>query len=218
MTDERVLRAYSARAAEYTRALGALEDMHELDQRRIERWAAEVSGPVIDAGCGPGHWTDFLHQRGVDVSGVDLVPEFVELARSRFPGVSFRVCSLRALDVPDGSVQGVLAWYSLIHQDPAELPGVFSELARVLGPEGHLLLGFVDGTFAEPLAHAITGAYCWSVDETSLLLKAAGFDVLDIETRHDPGSRPHAVIAATARRLPTIAAECGPDDTGRKSR
>ena len=203
MTDERVLRAYSARAAEYTRALGALEDMHELDRRRIESWAGEVSGPVIDAGCGPGHWTDFLHQRGVDVSGVDLVPEFIELARSRFPGVSFRVCSLRALGVADGSVQGVLAWYSLIHHDPAELPRVFSELAWVLGPEGHLLLGFFDGTFAEPLDHAITRAYCWSVDETSQLLKAAGFDVLDVERRQDPGSRPHAAIAAIVRRFPT---------------
>lgn len=203
VTDERVLHAYAARAVEYTRALGAMENVHELDRRRIERWAVEISGPVIDAGCGPGHWTDFLHQRGVDVRGVDLVPEFIESARSRFPEVPFRVCSLRALDVADGSVKGVLAWYSLIHLAPAELPLVFSELARVLGPEGHLLIGFFDGAFAAPLVHAITEAYCWSVDETSHLLKDAGFHVLEVETRHDPGSRPHAAIAAIARRFPS---------------
>lgn len=199
MTDVRVLHAYRARAADYTNALGAIEDMHELDRRRIERWAEEISGPVIDAGCGPGHWTDFLHKRGVDISGIDLVPEFIESARIRFPDVSFRVSSLRALDVADGSLNGVLAWYSLIHLTPAELPQILSEFARVLRPQGHLLVGFFDGAAGEPLDHAITKAYYWSVDQMVRLLQDSGFDVLEVETRQDPGSRPHAAIAAIAR-------------------
>ncbi|WP_307079370.1 class I SAM-dependent methyltransferase [Arthrobacter pascens] len=172
--------------------------MHELDRRRIERWAGKISGPVIDAGCGPGHWTDFLHKRGIDISGVDLVPEFIERARVRFPDVSFRVSSLRALDVADGSLNGVLAWYSLIHLTPAELPHILSELARVLGLQGHLLVGFFEGASAEPLDHAITEAYYWSVGQISRLLADAGFEVLDVETRQDPGRRPHAAIAAIA--------------------
>lgn len=199
MTDAQVLHAYAARAADYTSVLGAIEDMHELDRRRIERWAEEISGPVVDAGCGPGHWTDFLHKRGVEISGVDLVPEFVESARIRFPEVSFRVSSLRALDVADGSLNGVLAWYSLIHLSPAEIPHILSELARVLRPQGHLLVGFFEGVSAEPLDHAITKAYYWSVDQMSRLLQNAGFELLDVETRQDHGSRPHAAIAAIAR-------------------
>lgn len=199
VTDVQVLHAYAARAADYTSALGAIEDMHELDRRRIERWAKDIRGPVIDAGCGPGHWTDFLHKRGVDISGVDLVPEFIESARIRFPEVSFRVSSLRALDVADGSLNGVLAWYSLIHLAPAELPHILAELARVLRPQGHLLVGFFDGASAEPFDHVITKAYYWSIDQMSRLLQDAGFEVLDVETRQDPGKRPHAAIAAIAR-------------------
>ena len=42
-------------------------------------------------------------------------------------------------------------------------------------------------------------AYYWSIDRMSRLLQDAGFEVLDIETRHDPGSRPHAAIAAIRR-------------------
>lgn len=202
VTDVQVLQAYAARATEYTRVLGAIEDMHELDLRRISRWAAEVRGPVIDAGCGPGHWTDFLHKRGVEISGVDLVPEFIESARVRFPEVLFRVSSLRALDVADGSLSGVLAWYSLIHLAPTQLPNVLCELARVLRPQGHLLVGFFAGVSAEPFDHAITTAYYWSVDGMSRLLQDAGFEVLAVETRHDHGRRPHAAIAATAREDP----------------
>jgi ubiquinone/menaquinone biosynthesis C-methylase UbiE len=213
VTDERVLNAYSGRAAEYTSVLGSIEVTHELDRIRIERWAEQISGPVLDAGCGPGHWTDFLHKRGVNISGVDLVPEFIASARSRFPEASFRVSSVRGLDLADSSVGGVLAWYALIHLAPTELPQVLVELRRVLRPQGHLLVGFFEGGANEPLDHAITKAYYWSIHRMSQLLQDAGFEVLDIETRHDHGTRPHAAIAAIARpgisRPKDIGPNCG---------
>ena len=199
MTDSRVQQAYAERASEYTAILGAIDDMHELDRSRIERWAEQISGRIIDAGCGPGHWTDFLHKRGADISGIDLVPEFIESARLRFPDVSFQVSTLRALDAADGSLNGVLAWYSLVHLPPAELPPVLTELARVLSPEGHLLVGFFEGESAEPLDHAITTAYYWSVEQMSSLLHDAGFEVIEVEKRQDPGIRPHAAICAIVR-------------------
>jgi ubiquinone/menaquinone biosynthesis C-methylase UbiE len=199
VTDIRVRQAYARRASEYTSALGAIDGMHERDRHRIERWAEQIDGAVIDAGCGPGHWTDFLQKQGVEVTGIDLVPEFIESARTRFPEATFRVSSLRALGTADASLSGVLAWYSLIHLLPMELPGVLSEFARVLGTQGHLLVGFFEGESAEPFDHAITTAYYWSVDEMSSMLNDAGFDVSDVETRQDPGSRPHAAISAVAR-------------------
>lgn len=198
MTDSEVLSAYGARAAGYTSLLGSVEDMHELDRQRIAQWAAGIHGPVLDAGCGPGHWADFLNKQGVDISGVDLVPEFINTARSRFPDVWFRVASLRALDVADGSLGGVLAWYSLIHLSPAELPQVLAELRRVLKQNGHLLIGFFNGESGKALDHAVTKAYYWSIDRMSRMLQDAGFEVRDIEARHDRGSRPHAAIAAIA--------------------
>lgn len=197
MTDSLVHQAYASRAAEYTAILGAADDMHELDRRRIGRWAEQISGPTIDAGCGPGHWTDFLHKQGVDITGIDLVPEFIESARVRFPDVPFRLSSLRTLDAADGSLDGLLAWYSLIHLPPPDLPQVLSEFARALTPQGHLLVGFFPGESSEPFDHAVTPAFYWSVDQMTCLLQAAGFTVIDVETRLDPGSRPHAAIYAT---------------------
>ncbi len=199
MADEHVRAAYGARAAEYTSLLGSVEDMHELDRQRIERWAKRIDGQVIDVGCGPGHWTDFLHERDVKVQGIDLVPEFIDSARARFPGVSFRVASLRDLGVPDGSLHGVLAWYSLIHVHPDDLAAMLSEVARALAPRGRLLIGFFEGVEAEPFAHAITTAYYWPVEQMRHMLRESGFDVLDVETRQDSGKRPHAAIAAIVR-------------------
>jgi SAM-dependent methyltransferase len=199
MTDSHVRQAYAARASEYTAILGSIDDMHVLDRNRVELWAQQISGRIIDVGCGPGHWTDFIHQLGADISGIDLVPEFVESARRRFPDVSFQVNSLRALHEADETLDGVLAWYSLIHLTPDELPPVLAEIARVLSPQGHLLLGFFDGDPGEPFDHAVTTAYYVAVDHMSSLLNGAGFDVTDVEKRQDPGSRPHAAICAILR-------------------
>lgn len=199
MTDEHVRAAYRARAAEYTALFGSVAEMHQLDRQRIEQWAKGIEGQVVDAGCGPGHWTNHLHRRGVKVQGVDLVPEFIDTARARFPDVSFRVATLRSLGVPEGSLQGVLAWYSLIHVHPDDLPAVLRETARALAPGGRLLMGFFEGAAGEPFTHAVTTAYYWSVDRMQRMLNGSGFDVLDVETRQDPDRRPHAALSAMVR-------------------
>ncbi|WP_307102155.1 class I SAM-dependent methyltransferase [Arthrobacter globiformis] len=199
MGNESIRAAYGARAAEYTRILGSIEDAHELDRQRIRRWATGCDGKLIDAGCGPGHWTNFLYQHGATVEGVDLVPEFIENARVRFPDVPFRVASFHNLGVPNGSLHGLLAWYSLIHMPPNELSVALREIARALVGGGRLLVGFFEGAPAEPFSHAVTTAYLWSVEQARHLLNEAGFDVLEVESRQDPGNRPHAAIAATLR-------------------
>lgn len=199
MDDTRVLKAYANRASEYTAILGSVDAMHQLDRKRIAGWGAHIAGRVLDAGCGPGHWTDFLARQGSDVSGIDLVPGFIDGARARFPGSAFRVGSLRALDEADGSLGGILAWYSLIHVPPAEVPQVLSGFARSLAARGSLLIGFFAGDPAEPFDHAVTTAYFWSVEAMTGLLDDAGFDVIDVETRQDPGHRPHAAISAVLR-------------------
>ena len=188
--------AYSRRAEEYAALAGSPEWMPEPDRTSVSRWAAAVSGRMIDAGCGPGQWTDFLRSQGCEVEGVDLVPRFVELARSRFPGISVRVAELDDLGVPDGSVSGILAWYSIIHTDPKDVPHVLAEFARSLCDGGGLLLGLFEGPQVEPFPHAVTTAYFWPIEEMSQRLVDAGFHVEATESRVDPGRRPHAAIVA----------------------
>ena len=191
--------AYGARAAEYTRLFGSVENMHELDQQCIRRWAAGVDGQMIDAGCGPGHWTNFLHQQGAMIEGLDLVPEFIEDARARFPEVPFRMGSFRDMGFPDNTLQGVLAWYSLIHIGPDELHLALKEFARVLASGGQLLIGFFDGPPGVCFPHAVTTAYYWSTEQMGDLLGKAGFEVLEVETRQDAGKRAHAAVTAAVR-------------------
>jgi len=106
-------------------------------------------GPVADVGCGTGHQTAFLRGLGVDVFGVDLSPGMLAVARQEHPGIRFAVGSMLALDLLDGCLGGLLAYYSTIHVPDDRLATVLAEFARVLGPGGHLLLAFQVGD--EPL-------------------------------------------------------------------
>ncbi|MEV7778055.1 class I SAM-dependent methyltransferase [Kitasatospora sp. NPDC088351] len=98
--------------------------------------------PVADLGCGPGHVTAHLAALGAAVFGVDLSPRMVEIARRTYPDLRFEVGSMTALDLPDGGLGGIVAWWSIVHTPPEVLPVVFAEFRRVLAVGGHLLVGF----------------------------------------------------------------------------
>lgn len=174
--------------------MGSIEAMHERDRHLISRWAARLSGQIVDAGCGPGHWTDFLDKHGSNVrrsrAGVHRTGE------GAVSGLPFRVAPFDALDLPVGRAVGILTWYSVIHLEPERVPVVLDEFARSLEPDGRLLLGFFEGARLQPFSHAVTTAYFWPVDEMTRLVGDAGFLVEEVHTRADPNTRPHAAIVA----------------------
>lgn len=191
-----VQRAYGSRAIEYAEHLGRMDAVAEADRELVYSWAKTLAGPVVDVGCGPGHWTAYLHAHGIEVTGIDPTPEFITHARSAHPVVVFREGRAEHLDVPDESLGGVLSWYSLIHAQPAEVAAVLAEFACALRPGGGLVIGFFEGPVLEPFDHAITTAYRWPVDALSVLVREAGFTVTETHTRTDPGVRPHGAIIA----------------------
>lgn len=198
MTKE-VRKAYSNRASEYVAVLGSVEDMDPLDVALITGWGRGVVGPILDAGSGPGHWTGLLGSLGCDASGIDMVPEFVDSARQRFPFIAFEAGDLVDMPFEASSFGGVLAWYSLIHVRPEVRGLAFRELARVLKPEGVLLVGAFLGPQDVPFDHAITEAFYFSENGLADHLVSTGFQVISTHTRSSVGGRPH--IAVIARLL-----------------
>lgn len=208
MTFEAVRDAYGARASEYIDVVGRIEHATELDRNRIVEWARGVEGPILDVGSGPGQWTDHLRRQGVDIEGVEPVPEFLHDARRRYPDTRFREGRAETLEVPDAGLGGILAWFSMIHTDPDHLGDALAEFARVLAPGGSLLIGFFTGSVLESFSHAVTTAYYWPVGLLSERIESAGFTVCDRRVSAVvPGRRPEATIVAT--RMGTSTADDG---------
>ncbi|GIM93142.1 class I SAM-dependent DNA methyltransferase [Paractinoplanes toevensis] len=149
------------------------------------------NGPVADVGCGPGRLTGYLHGIGLDVFGVDLSPAMIEVARRDHPGLRFEVGSMTALDLTDGCLAGLLAWFSLIHVPDDDVPTVLAEFRRVLRPGGVLLAGFHAGEGSKLKTEGYGGhemnvyVHRRSPARVAAWLEAAGFTV-EAEMAHHP--------------------------------
>jgi SAM-dependent methyltransferase len=150
--------SYDTVAADYEVLLRDELATKPLDRAMLGIFAEQVTeagrGPVADLGCGPGRVTAHLAGLGLDAFGVDLSPGMVAVARQAHPGLRFEVGTMAALDIPDASLAGVVAWYSIIHTPPERQAGLFAEFARVLRPGGWLLLAFQVGDEVVHLRHA----------------------------------------------------------------
>lgn len=138
--------SYDTDAAGYTEKVRGLLSERPFLRASVALFAEFVraagGGPVADVGCGPGYVTGHLHELGVDAFGIDLSPEMIAIARRDYPGLRFEVGTMTDLDLPDDSVAGLLAFWSIIHIPDDAMPGVFDEFRRVLRPGGPLLVGF----------------------------------------------------------------------------
>jgi SAM-dependent methyltransferase len=199
MPNEASRAAYSGRAAQYIDLLGSMRSVHPSDLQIVSTWASDVHGDLIDAGCGPGHWTNFLTQQGLSARGIDHVPEFIAHAARAFPTVNFAIEGLDSIAAATNSVGGVMSWFSLIHYEPAAIQVPLREFGRVIKPGGTLLVGFFEGPAVEMFAHAVTPAYRWPVAAISAELGRAGFDVLETHVRKTAGQRPQAAVNARRR-------------------
>lgn len=140
---------YDASVALYVEAIGtevssAFESV--IDRAFLAAFAERSTGGVVaDVGCGPGRVSSFLAARGADVVGVDVSTAMLAAARSAHPDITFEEGRLDDLPFADASLDGVVCWYSIIHTPPDCLDRAFAEIARVVRPGGHLLVGFQAG-------------------------------------------------------------------------
>ena len=96
------------------------DPMEQVDGALVEFVAANAGPTVLDLGCGLGGYTKALAERGLEVRGIDVSPEYVERARSL--GVEADVYDGRRLPYDDASFETVAMLEVLEHlEDPAAL-------------------------------------------------------------------------------------------------
>lgn len=134
---------YDRLAPEYTTRIADELAHKPFDRELLDRFASETrgKGTVLDAGCGPGHVAQYLHKRGVTVSGLDLSAGMIEHARALHPGVDFAQGSMVELSA-ESALAGIVALYSIIHIPRDEQSAMFTSWQRALRPGGLILVAF----------------------------------------------------------------------------
>ena len=89
---------------------------------------------ILDLGCGTGIYAKILKRRGAVVSGIDISPKMIELAKQNVKGVDFRVGTAYNLPYKSGTFDIVVA--SLVVHYFTNMNRAFREIKRVLKRNG----------------------------------------------------------------------------------
>ncbi|QGF24037.1 class I SAM-dependent methyltransferase [Raineyella fluvialis] len=155
----------------------------------VEALGLGAGSHVLDLGSGLGGPARTLAElTGCTITGVDLTPEFCEVATalSEWTGMAahtrFRVGDATATGLPDGSVDGALTVH--VAMNISDKPALYAEAFRVLRPGGRFVVYDVlqgeggDVHYPVPWAHDSSTSFLATLDDMRELLPAAGFDVL----------------------------------------
>jgi SAM-dependent methyltransferase len=171
----------------YDEAADRRDQMPRQDWKLAERAAfltrlqAENYVRLLEIGAGPGHDSLFFAQHDLDVIATDVSPQMV--ARCRRKGLTALVMDFGRLEFAPGSFDAVHAMNCLLHVPNAYLPGVLTEIARVLRPGGLSFLGVYGGRGQEEVIedddHVPARIFSWRTDEQILAFASETFDVVD---------------------------------------
>jgi SAM-dependent methyltransferase len=200
--------AYDAIGARYDEAFP-----HKLGQLDLgDRLLAELppDARVLDIGCGTGLPTarQFV-DGGCDVTGIDISPVMLDLARHNVPEARVLRCDLGEMDPAPGQYDAVVAFFVLLNLPRARMPAALRLIHRILVPGGRLALAMVEADLDDALIPflgsriRVTG---YLRGDFSALLRDAGFDVEYERTlSYAPQSseaHPEIQMFALCRRLP----------------
>ena len=147
-----------------------------------------------------------------EVFGIDLSPEMVAEARRRNPDLRFEQGTMLALDLADGQLGGIAAFYSIVNVPREDQPRAFAECWRVLAPGGLLLVAFHVGTEDVHLDEwweipVSVDFYFFDPAEIEARPTSAGFMIDESHIRE-----PYPDVEHPSRRAYLLARKPAPDD------
>jgi len=161
--DRAELARFDALAAQFWDSQGDFRPLHLLNPVRAQFIAARTSlagRRVLDVGCGGGLLSESLARAGAQVTGIDLAPGMVEVARLHAAegglAIDYRVASAEELaQAGPGQFDVVTCMEMLEHvPDPAAMT---ASLVRLLAPGGALFVSTLNRNLKSFLL-AIVGA------------------------------------------------------------
>jgi ubiquinone/menaquinone biosynthesis C-methylase UbiE len=165
-------------------------DRKPFDRELLDSYADSVrnQGAVCEIGCGPGQIARYLKDRGVNMHGIDLSEQMVSCASRLNPDIAFTQGNMLDLNLPAGSLAGIVSFYAIIHLKRRDMTRALKEMHRGLQPDGRLLLSFHRGEgelhreewYGQPVPVDVT---LMTGEEMTCYLQESGFSDVKIAER-----------------------------------
>lgn len=155
----------------------------------IDKFLNMCNKKILDLGCGMGHYSRYIKNKGFDVVGVDFSNEMLKIAKDNEPTIKFIESDI--CDLPqdlDKDFDGVLIAYVIQHLSKEETKETFMNLNKYLKADCKLLMLFRAGDNVltenepfDPKFNYVIKEY--NVEEITQLLRECGYDVIEIEEK-----------------------------------
>jgi SAM-dependent methyltransferase len=185
-----IRRFYDAVACEYAEKYFHEFDHKPFDRSILDRFAGLVRsrGRVCDMGCGPGEVARFLKDRAVDVFGLDMSERMLDEGRRLSPDIEFTSGDFLDLDLQDGALGGIAAFYAVVHLSMDRVRDAVREWYRVLAPGGVLLIAFHTGDSTihldEAFGKKVSADFVFlNPDRVREVLELTGFQIAEAHMR-----------------------------------
>jgi len=138
-----------------------------------------AKGALLDLGCGAGFFLDFAKKRGWEAHGLDILPEYIDLARNQLGLDNVHCSRLEEMDFPENRFRVVTLWDLIEHlRHPLDY---LRRINRIMEADGKLVIWTPNTRNAAYLRDRWTGygprqhLYFFSRDTLGPLLQKAGF-------------------------------------------
>ena len=188
---DKVRHAYEGVIDGYADAFGDGLERSAFDRSVLDDAIASLPATalLVDLGCGPGQIACYLSAHGRRAFGLDLTPAMLKIARRRHNDLPLIGADLLYLPLRAGTVDGVVAWYSLHNLPRVLLSDALTEARRVLRGGGVFLVSTHVGEGEEWVEHDWHGEAeqvvitYYEPEELVALVNDHGFAVCDIRSR-----------------------------------
>jgi len=188
--NEETRKSFNLAAEKYYERFKDEMKQKEYDRVLLDKFASNFDSKSIicDMGCGPGHITRYLFDKGLNVFGIDISERCIQIARRENPKMRFQVMDMARLDIADESIDGIISFYSIIHTPKRLIHTLFHEFNRVLKKDGKILVVVKKGStegYVDELEGFKTRLYFTNFTEEELksYLQTCGFEPIFLETR-----------------------------------
>jgi SAM-dependent methyltransferase len=180
--DQQTLESYNQEAAQLC-ATYRSSTPHNLYRCIQQHFHCGLS--TADIGCGSGRDVVWLTSNGYPTTGYDGSPAMLAEARRCYPQIEVREATLPLLTpIPNNTYANVLCCATLMHLPHRELATAVGELARILCPDGRVIISYL----ATPTTMRRADGRLYtalSVDALPTLLVGVGMRLLAAEEQAD---------------------------------
>jgi len=198
--------------AYYQTELGKKVD--EIEKRIISNLIKDMPRyPMLELGCGTGHWSAFFIEEGFKLTGIDISKAMLRLAKQKDINADFYIANAQKLPFNSDSFQIVSSITMLEFVEDRDK--VLLEIYRILKPGGWVILGCLNANSIlagrKEQDETFKYAHFLTPEEITEGLKIFGIPVLDsgvyltqdfelLDDTNDAGNVEPAFIAAIVQK------------------